>query len=102
VRHNTHAVRGADGRVLYYEGILNDISRRKQMERNMLRIDRFAAMGQIVAALAHEIKNPLQAIESNLEVALQYPLEPDEREETLRTCLREVENLVNITQRVLV
>jgi signal transduction histidine kinase len=51
------------------------------MERDMLRIERFAAMGQIVAALAHEIKNPLQAIESNLEVALDYPLATDERKE---------------------
>jgi PAS domain S-box-containing protein len=101
VRDNARLVRGPDGQVLYYEGILDDISRRKQMERDMLRIERFAAMGHIVAALAHEIKNPLQAIESNLEVALKYPLEPDEREESLRTCLREVENLVNITQRVL-
>jgi len=101
VRQYAHIVRDADGRVVYYEGILNDISRRKQMERDMLRIERFAAMGHIVAALAHEVKNPLQAIESNLEVALTYPLEPDEREESLRTCLREVEKLVNITQRVL-
>jgi PAS domain S-box-containing protein len=101
VRDNARVVRGADGRVLYYEGILTDISQHKQMERDMLRIERFAAMGSLAAALAHEIKNPLQAIESNLEVALAYPLEPDEREETLRTCLREVENLVNITQRVL-
>jgi PAS domain S-box-containing protein len=101
VRQYAHVVRDADGRVLYYEGILTDISRRKQMEREMLRMERFAAMGHIVAALAHEVRNPMQAIESNLEVALRYPLEPDEREESLRICLREVEKLVNITQRVL-
>lgn len=101
VQDNARVVRDANGRVLCYEGILTDISRHKQMERDMLRIERFAAMGSLAAALAHEIKNPLQAIESNLEVALDYPLEPDERQETLRICLREVENLVRISQRVL-
>ncbi|MGQ9492076.1 MAG: ATP-binding protein [Anaerolineae bacterium] len=101
VRDNARAVRDQDGRLLYYEGILSDISHWKQMERYIMRTERLAAMGYIATILAHEIKNPLQAIQSNLELVAEYPLSPQERKESLDTCCQEVEKLIEITQRVL-
>lgn len=101
VRDNARAVRDENGQVLYYEGILSDISHRKQMERYMMRTERLAAMGYIAAMLAHEIKNPLQAIQSNLELMADYPLPLDERKASLDICRQEVEKLIEITQRVL-
>ncbi len=101
VRDNARAVRDENGQVLYYEGILSDISHWKQMERYMMRTERLAAMGYIAAMLAHEIKNPLQAIQSNLELVGAYPLSADERKESLDICCQEVERLIEITQRVL-
>ncbi len=101
VRDNARAVRDEEGRLLYYEGILSDISHWKQMERYMMRTERLAAMGYIATMLAHEIKNPLQAIQSNLELMAEYPLSPEERRESLNICGQEVERLVEITQRVL-
>ncbi len=91
----------AEGRVVRIIGAAQDITERKQMEQRMVYTERLAAMGNITATLAHEIKNPLQAIQSNLELALDFPLEPDEREESLHICWREVEHLLEITQRVL-
>jgi len=101
VRDNSRASRDAAGRVLYYEGNLTDITERKRLEQQMLRTERLTAMGHIAATLAHEIRNPLQAILSNLELVLDYLLEPDERQESLRICEREVAKLVEITQRML-
>lgn len=101
VRDNARAVCDENGQVLYYEGILSDISHWKQMERYMMRTERLAAMGYIATMLAHEIKNPLQAIQSNLELMAEYPLSPEERRESLNICYQEVERLVEITQRVL-
>jgi signal transduction histidine kinase len=71
------------------------------MERYVLQAERLAAMGSISAALAHEVKNPLQAIRSNLELVLEFPLEPDEKQDCLEICQHEVERLMSITQRVL-
>ncbi|MBN1873872.1 MAG: PAS domain S-box protein [Anaerolineae bacterium] len=88
-------------RVVRVIGALQDITERKQMEQMMLRSERLAAMGYITATLAHEIKNPLQAIQSNLELILDFPLEPDEQQESLYVCNNEVQRLIEITQSVL-
>jgi PAS domain S-box-containing protein len=101
VLDSAQTVRDADGRVLYYEGSLEDITERKSMEQYVLRTERLAAMGHMAAALAHEVKNPLQAIHSHLELVLDFGLEPDEREEYLRFCCQEVEHLTEITERLL-
>lgn len=100
-RDNVQAIRGADGRVLYHEGILEDITERKRMEQYVIRTERLAAMGHMAAALAHEIKNPLHAVHSHLELVLDFPLQRDERDEYLRFCCQEIERLTEITERVL-
>ncbi len=92
---------GEQARVVRIIGAAQDITDQKQMERMMLRAERLAAMGNITGTLAHEIKNPLQAIHSNLELVLDFPLEPDEYIESLNVCRREVERLIEIVQSVL-
>lgn len=101
VRDNVRAVQDADGRMLYFDGSLQDITEHKRAEEYVRRTERLAAMGKITASLAHEIKNPLQAIQSNLELMRDYSLESDERDACLQICCREVEHLIGITQRVL-
>jgi len=89
------------GDIIGISKIARDITERKRMEQYVLRTERLAAMGNITAALAHEVKNPLQSILNNLELALNFSLESDETEECLQVCLREVERLIEITQRML-
>ncbi len=91
----------ATGQVVRIRGAGQDITEYKRIEEEMIRTERLAAMGQVVATLAHEVKNPLQALNSNLELLSDYPLEPDEREESLRICRDEVQRLIDITQNVL-
>jgi PAS domain S-box-containing protein len=43
--------------------ILEDITRLKRLEEQARRTDRLAAMGEIAAKIAHEIRNPLGSIE---------------------------------------
>jgi len=83
-----------------YGAVQRELVERKQMEQYLLRTERLAAMGRIAAALAHEINNPLQAIRSNLELALDFDLEPGEREEYLYVVRQEIERLADITRRV--
>jgi PAS domain S-box-containing protein len=78
-----------------------DITERKRMEQHILRAERLAAMGYMAATLAHEIQNPLQAIHSHLELVLDFDLEPNEREEYLRFCCKEIERLTEVTTRTL-
>ncbi len=59
---NTRAVNDADGRLLYYEGTLEDITDRKLMQTRMIHADRLSVVGRLAASVAHEINNPLQSV----------------------------------------
>jgi signal transduction histidine kinase len=74
---------------------------RKRAERRAVRAERMAAMGRMAAGVAHEINNPLQAIQSNLELALDFDLEPGEREECLEIARQEIERLGEVSRRML-
>jgi two-component system sensor histidine kinase HydH len=95
-----HQVAVAIENARLYEAVQQELVERKQMEQYLLRTERLAAMGHMAAALAHEINNPLQAIRSNLELALDFGLEPGEREEYLHIVRQEIERLAEITRRV--
>ena len=45
-----------------FTAIIRDISPQKQLEKKLLQSERLAAVGQTVAHVAHEIKNPLMII----------------------------------------
>ena len=98
---NTWVRRSPDGQVTHLQGILSDVTDHKRMEQYMLRTERLAAMGHMAAELAHEIKNPLQAINSHLELVLDFDLPPEDRDESLRFCRQEVNRLSEISMRIL-
>ncbi len=65
---NTRAVRDTDGKLLYYEGICEDITKRRQAEEAKMQSERLAVLGTMSAKLAHEIRNPLGSIILNLDL----------------------------------
>ena len=74
---------------------------RRATEEHLLRSERLAAMGRMAAALAHEINNPLQAIQNTLELVLDFPLDEKEQRSYLRAMRTEIERLMDLTQRIL-
>ncbi len=55
-------LRGADGRDLGVVAVLRDLTAVRQLEEQLRRSDRLAALGTLAAGLAHEIKNPLTSL----------------------------------------
>jgi PAS domain S-box-containing protein len=53
------AVFGKGEEPLGVEGIVKDITGRRQMELQLLQADKLASLGQLSAGIAHEINNPL-------------------------------------------
>jgi len=45
-----------------FTAIIRDVSQQKQLEKKLLQSERLAAVGQTVAHVAHELKNPLMII----------------------------------------
>lgn len=68
VETNYSAVRGRDGEVEYVIGILRDVHERKLLEEKLRQTEKLASFGQLVAGIAHEIKNPLAIIQSSLDI----------------------------------
>jgi PAS domain S-box-containing protein len=55
------------GELRAIEGVVRDITARKQLEHEMLRFDRLNTIGQMAANLAHEIRNPLTTVRGYLQ-----------------------------------
>ena len=71
-------VRNAKGEVIGTSGILRDITEKKQAEagrialqNELAHVSRLSAMGQVSAAIAHEVNQPLSAINNYLGAAQQ-------------------------------
>jgi PAS domain S-box-containing protein len=47
---------------LYFTAIVRDLTETKSLQERMIRSERLAALGQVVAEINHEIKNPLMLI----------------------------------------
>lgn len=47
------------GRPVGFEGIVKDITARREMELQLMQADKLASLGQLSAGIAHEINNPL-------------------------------------------
>jgi two-component system, NtrC family, nitrogen regulation sensor histidine kinase GlnL len=58
----TSVLRGGNGEVIGAIATLKDVTLFRQMETQLLRSERFSALGEMAAGVAHEIKNPLNAV----------------------------------------
>ncbi|MGQ9508494.1 MAG: two-component system sensor histidine kinase NtrB [Thermodesulfobacteriota bacterium] len=83
----------AEGETIGHTLIFQDITRFKEMEEQMKRFDRMAAIGSLAAGLAHEIRNPLASLSGSIQI-LKSELSLDESQNHLmEIILRESERL---------
>jgi len=81
--------------------IVRDVTERKQAEQRVIQAEQMATLGWLAAALAHEINNPLQIIQTHLDLVLDFPLEKAEGEECLRVIRQTISRLSDTTRSVL-
>jgi two-component system NtrC family sensor kinase len=81
--------------------IIRDISHLRRMERQLSQSEKMAATGRLMASLAHEINNPLQAIQNCLALLMGRPMVEEKRQSYLQMANQEVERLIELTKRML-
>ncbi len=75
--------------------------RLRQVERQLLRSEKLAAIGQMAAGIAHEVNNPLGALSGFIQVMLMDAKESGSSAELLDEMQKEVERIKNIVTRLL-
>ncbi|PLR81932.1 PAS domain S-box protein [Bacillus sp. V33-4] len=85
------------GKPYQYLAIRNDITEKKQAEEILHRQDKLAAVGQLAAGVAHEIRNPLTSLKGYAEFLLLDETK-EERKEFIEIILDEVERINTIVE----
>jgi len=70
-------------------------------QAQLIQAEKLAAMGRLTASIAHELNNPLQAIQNCLHLIIHRSLGEEKRKKYLHMAEEEVERLISTVQRML-
>jgi two-component system, LuxR family, sensor kinase FixL len=88
------SVSQVEGRT-YFTGIVRDLTETKALHERILKSERLAALGQVVAEISHEIKNPLMMI-GGFARQLSHETENEKALSKLNIIVKEVARLENL------
>ncbi|WP_052737792.1 GAF domain-containing protein [Bacillus sp. SA1-12] len=92
IRHRIVPIKNKEGSIYQIAGVAEDITDAKLREDLFRKADKLAAVGQLAASIAHEIRNPLTSIKGFMQLIneTQFPYQ-----ELLLTELKQIENFIN-------
>ncbi|MBN1260057.1 MAG: response regulator [Anaerolineae bacterium] len=73
----------------------------QRSQDQLVQAEKMAAVGRLAASLAHEINNPLQAVQNSMHLATHRNVDETGRQRYLELAQQEVERLVHIVRRML-
>ncbi len=84
-----------------YEELREYVRRVEESQQALVRAEKMAAAGRLTASIAHEINNPLQAVQNCLHLALRGEVTEKKKREYLDLANRELNRLMTTVQRML-
>jgi signal transduction histidine kinase len=84
-----------------YEEALRHAEEIQRSQAQLIRSEKLAATGRLAVSLAHEINNPLQALQNLLFLALDEQVGDDKRREFLEVARDETSRLITLVQQTL-
>jgi two-component system sensor histidine kinase PilS (NtrC family) len=82
-----------DGQPYGHILVLQDLTLVHRMRSHVQRQDRLAAVGQLAAAIAHEIRNPLASISGSVEMLKMFIEAGEDEERLMNIVIREIDRL---------
>lgn len=95
-----YALHDQDGKFSGSINVLKDITAEKRLQAQLIQSEKMAATGRLAASIAHEINNPLQAIQGCLDLA-QANSTAEKQQRYLAMAQSELSRLASIVQRML-
>lgn len=92
--HNTH------GEMIGALVIFSDLTARKETQRRMAQAERLATLGELMAGVAHEVRNPLTAIRGYVQILRQQTTDPI-HQEYLSVVIKEIDSINKVIQQLL-
>lgn len=84
-----------DGRKAGFIGIFQDLTELKALGREIKQKDRLAAVGELSAKIAHEIRNPLASLKGSMEMLQEGAIDQQQKERLMSIALGEMDRLNN-------
>jgi len=87
------ALTDPEGSIIGHTLIFQDITKFKEMEEQMKRVDKMAAVGVLAAGMAHEIRNPLASLSGSIQMLKSELTLNDYQQHLMEITLRDSERL---------
>lgn len=94
-------MRDVSGRILGAVVTLEDVSEIKSLTDQLIRADRLAAMGELTAGVAHEVRNPLGIIRASVQLLEEAQCNPERIEEASSVIKQEIDRLDKVIKALL-
>lgn len=101
VSENARSVKDASGQLLYFEGSVQDITERRELEQQLRRLQKIEAVGRLAGGVAHDFNNLLMAISSYAELMQTKIADTDRSRKYLEEIVRVVDRGAALTQGLL-
>ena len=92
---NISVLRDINGVETGFIGIFQDLSQIKKLESEIKNREKWAAVGELSANIAHEIRNPLASLRGSIEILKEGKLPEKHREKLMNIALSEMDRLNN-------
>jgi two-component system sensor histidine kinase PilS (NtrC family) len=79
-----------------YIGIFQDLTQLKELEAEMKNREKWAAIGELSANIAHEIRNPLASLRGSIEMLKEGKIPERHRDKLMEIAISEMQRLNNI------
>ncbi|MBE0475968.1 MAG: PAS domain S-box protein [Coriobacteriia bacterium] len=94
-------MRAVGGRILGAVVTIEDISEVKALTEQLIRADRLAALGELTAGVAHEVRNPLGIIRASVQLVEEAQCDPARLREATGVVKQEIDRLDKVIKALL-
>ncbi|MCD6579398.1 HAMP domain-containing histidine kinase [bacterium] len=87
--------------IYYMDELQNKLEEIERLEQQLGEIKVFSIMGQMIATVSHQLRNPLAVLKSSVELMSNETMSIDERNEILKSMTEEINRLQTILEKFL-